>query len=468
MENESYIDRSSDISIDPTVDADGISSYNAQRLKKDAKTLCFAPSSNLYFGRDGSVFCCCHNRDHAVGKYPDNTIDEIWNGAPITELRQYLSNYNLSLGCQHCQKDFDRCSFSQVAANHFDELPIIKGYPSMMEFELDSTCNLECSMCNGDLSSSIRKNRDHLPPIISKYDETFVEQLKPYLPHLTETRFSGGEPFLIPIYYQIWEELVKVNPQCLISVQTNGTILNNKVESQLEKGRFEIGVSLDSIVKETFEEIRKNAKFENVMKNVQYFSEYCQRKGTAFRLSICVMRNNWQDLPGYIDQCNKLNAYASFHRVMVPASLSLYSWNSEKLHEVHDCLSQESWNPKNNLERTNVEHYNDYVLLIEKWMKDRLEYEKKKNERGAASLKELQLLFSKAMNKYVATTNFDAARSVAKIEANLLEVSESLSEQQKKELIHQLLYYDEATVFNKFLLTDIQRLKAEIKDHIPM
>jgi MoaA/NifB/PqqE/SkfB family radical SAM enzyme len=48
-------------------------------------------------------------------------------------------------------------------------------YPSMLELELNNTCNLECVMCIGELSSSIRKNREKLPAIRSPYDEAFVE-----------------------------------------------------------------------------------------------------------------------------------------------------------------------------------------------------------------------------------------------------------------------------------------------------
>jgi len=467
MENKSETNRLNNASVNPTIDATQIASYNKQRLQKNATTLCFAPSVNLYFGRDGKVLCCCHNRDYFVGEYPHNSIDEIWNGNKINTLRKHLSGYNLSLGCQHCQKDMDRCSYAQVAATHFDELSQNAAYPTMMEFELDSTCNLECSMCNGDLSSAIRKNRDHLPPIKSKYDDAFVAQLKPYLPHLQETRFSGGEPFLIPIYYKIWDALTEANLQCLISVQTNGTILNNKVKAIMEKGRFEIGVSLDSIVKQTFEEIRTNAKFENVMENIHYFSKYCKKKETAFRLSICVMRNNWKDLPQYIELCNRLGAYASFHKVIVPANLSLYSWKSEELKKVHDYLAQFVPVSENNLEQTNANHYHDYVQLIGKWQKDRKNYEQQKQANENVTLPALILQLRKAMTTYADTTEYDTKESVNTIETHVKEVMKNLTEQKKKALIHQLLYYDAATVFNKFLLSDVGKLRVEMMAHIP-
>ncbi len=48
------------------------------------------------------------------------------------------------------------------------------------EFEFENTCNLECIMCSGELSSSIRKNIEHLEPFENKYNANFLEQLKSY------------------------------------------------------------------------------------------------------------------------------------------------------------------------------------------------------------------------------------------------------------------------------------------------
>jgi MoaA/NifB/PqqE/SkfB family radical SAM enzyme len=449
-----------------SVNEDKIAAYNGQRSVNNASSLCFAPYLNLYFGRLGKVYCCCHNRDHHVGEYPQNSISEIWNGQRINDLRTHLNNNNLSLGCQHCQYDMDVCSYSQVAANHFDKLPPLAAYPRMMEFELDNTCNLECGMCNGELSSAIRKNRDKLPPIHSKYDPNFVEQLKPFLPHLLETRFSGGEPFLIPLYFQIWEELIKVNPTCLISIQTNGTVLNKKLISYLEKGQFEIGISLDSTEKKTFEEIRQNAKFETVMSNVRYFSEYCQRKQTTFRLSICVMRNNWKNLPAYIDLCNQLGAYACFHRVTVPSNMSLFSLSSREIGEIHSQLSKFQWSPKNHLEQVNANHYNEYLAVVKKWQADRIIYEDRKTEYSTKSLSALSDLLDGQMMNYAKKTNYDVNISVERIREKVKEICRHFPEEQHKELIHLILSYDAATIFNKFYHAEVDELVSEVKNRI--
>ncbi len=368
------ISRYKDSSIKSSIASDRLASYQKYHHKKPNSVLCHAPYKNLYFTSLGEVVVCCHNRDFVIGRYPEQSIEEMLTGERMKELRTYLVQNNLSKGCQVCQFDMDRESYSQVKANHFDQLPYKSDGPTMMEFELDITCNLECTMCCGDCASLIRKNREHRPALIIKYDEQFVQQLKPYLSNLTETRFSGGEPFLIDIYYKIWNALVVINPNCLISVQTNGTVLNNKVKSLLEKGRFEIGISLDSLQKDIFESIRINAKFETVMTNIEYFSKYCKRKKTSFRLSICVMRNNWMDLPEYIVMCNNLGAYASFHKVTSPQELSLKTWDIIELQKVYDFLSNQEFKATSSIEISNLEHYRQYVNLIELWLNN------KKNE----------------------------------------------------------------------------------------
>jgi sulfatase maturation enzyme AslB (radical SAM superfamily) len=265
-------------SIASSINDKSIYNYNRQRNKGKQPIICYAPFKNLYFTRLGEVVVCCHNRDYVIGNYPEQTLKEILAGKRLADLRTNIVGNNLSKGCQVCQYDFDRGSYSQVKANHFDTLPFNKDFPTMMEFEIDITCNLECTMCSGDYSNLIRKNKEHRPPLVMKYDMEFVEQLTPYFKHLHEARFSGGEPFLIDLYYEMWNRIAEYNPHCLISIQSNGTILNNRVKNTLTKGKFEIGISLDSLQKEVFESIRINAKFDTVISNIEYFGAYCKEK----------------------------------------------------------------------------------------------------------------------------------------------------------------------------------------------
>ena len=452
--------------VQPTVSHEPMAAYNDQRERNDADSLCYAPVTNLYFGRSGKVCCCCHNRDYHVGEYPKESIAGIWTGERIAGLRSQLQRNNLSLGCQRCQLDMDRCSYRQVPANHFDRLPAHERYPRMMEFELDTTCNLECTMCNGELSTSIRKNRDKLPPLPVMYGPEFVDELIPYLPHLVETRFSGGEPFLIPIYFQIWEKLVQLNPECLISVQTNGTVLNSRIKAILEKGRFEIGVSLDSHRKEAFERIRLNGSFETVMANVAYFMEYCQARSTVFRLSMCVMKDNWQDLPGFIDLCNSLGVCAVLHPVTIPASLSLMTMGSDKLREALDHLGGFTWAGSCSVEQANTDQFNDLLNMVNGWWKEREIYEAQLEQNRTRSYQDMKEEFISAMKEHAEKNGFNVAESIRVINTKLEEASAHLTMGQHRELMTILLYFDHSTVFSKLVHSDVKSLVAEIDDRV--
>lgn len=339
--------------------------YFDSRLGLFHKSVCYAPSTNMLFSQDGSVYACCHNNEMALGKYPQQSLLEIWNSHNAKQFRKDMEQNDLSKGCGICLSDIQSGDFEEVRARHFDTLNRNSTYPVMMEFLLSNRCNLECVMCKGEYSSSIRENREKLPPIVSPYNDDFVKQLEPFLPHLQETRFSGsGEAFSIEINYKIWERLIEINPKCVIMVQTNGTILTERVKAILKRGNFQIGVSLDGTSKEVFEKVRLNANFDKVLQNIAYFSDYCSNKKIKFNLSFCVMRQNWHQIPDFIQLCNKLNAVAMLHKVWFPVEYSLSTLPYNILQEVYKSLSSVQLPLDSSLEKKNRAHFNYFLSFI--------------------------------------------------------------------------------------------------------
>ena len=221
------------------MDNETVKAYNQSRDKESHSCFCYAPSTNMLFAHDGSVHVCCHNFGFSLGKYPHQSLMEIWNSVKANELREYMRQYDLSHGCGVCEMDLKPGNFNEVKARHFDSIPRHPQYPTMMEFLISNTCNLECVMCSGEFSSLIRKNREKLPPLVTPYDKEFLTQLEEFIPHLHETRFSGsGEAFSIDMDYEIWEMIIKRNPKCIIMVQSNGTILTERVKDIFEPWKF--------------------------------------------------------------------------------------------------------------------------------------------------------------------------------------------------------------------------------------
>jgi radical SAM protein with 4Fe4S-binding SPASM domain len=262
--------------------------FNRFRPMGPKPVFCYLPYNSLTFSFGGQVFVCSYNRDVQLGKYPDNSIDEIWNGAEAKKLREHMLYNDLDYGCRHCKYFFDKGKFTNLRPLAFDKYSdnMDAAYPQVFEFELSNECNLECQMCHGEVSSSIRKNREKLPPLPMHYDDAFVDQFVKYIPTLKEAKFYGGEPFLIPIYYKIWEKVRELNPKLEMFVITNGTHWNAKIEKLVNELNFDMAISIDAFEKEKVERIRKNVVYEKLMDNIKRFSEILTRKeitGNSFR-----------------------------------------------------------------------------------------------------------------------------------------------------------------------------------------
>lgn len=331
---------------------------------------CYAPFSSLYFAHEGKVLACCENRDHVLGVYPEKSISEIWNGAAAHALRQYITEKNLGHGCKGCDFDLKSRNFGGVKARSFDYARLQQRnlqYPSMMEFELENTCNLECVMCSGIFSSSIRKNREHLPPISTPYDDEFVRQLEEFIPHLAMANFFGGEPFLVEIYLKIWEKMAQLNPGMNVWVTTNGTVLNNRIVHLLNRIRFNITVSVDSIEKETYEKIRVNASFERVMDNFRRFLRYTKAIGSEFTVNTCPMTLNWRGLPDIVKWGCREGFVVNIIPVRYPEHLSLSSLSASELDGIIDYFRAVEIDAAGKYGKRNRKNFEDYIRFVEQW-----------------------------------------------------------------------------------------------------
>jgi molybdenum cofactor biosynthesis enzyme MoaA len=234
-----------------------------------------------------------------------------------------------------------------------------------MEFEISNVCNLECTMCNGDFSSAIRKHREGLPQPPRPFDGRFVEQLEPYIPHLTEAKFLGGEPFLNHLYYRLWERIARVHPAIDVVIVTNGTILTDKVKRALEPLNAHINLSIDALDPANYERIRLNAKYDQVMENFAYFREFVERKGTTMTVSVCPMQENWRELPDFLRFCNERNVKLFFNTVWYPEEASLRYLPPARLQEILDHVGDVHFPIDSDVERTNKSNYLGLIHQIE-------------------------------------------------------------------------------------------------------
>jgi MoaA/NifB/PqqE/SkfB family radical SAM enzyme len=304
--------------------------YNAVRRPELTGKFCHAPYISLNFHQSGAVNACCYNRNHVLGRYPENTIEEIWSSANLKMLRQALDRHDFSIGCQGCALVLEERGFLSIHARDYDhKMPpsgkLATDAPIHFEFEISNLCNLECVMCDGSFSSSIRKNREKLPPLELPYDREFVRQLRPYWKNARSASFLGGEPFLNQLYYAIWDDIAELNPRLEISIVTNTTVMNDRVRRVLSRLNPHVSMSIDSLKRETYQLIRKNAKYDAVMRNRDEFIRLGRASGRPPVVSFCPMTLNQAEIPDLVLWGLKNSIYVYFNNLWKPAELSLRS-----------------------------------------------------------------------------------------------------------------------------------------------
>ena len=284
----------------------------------NSKQCCLAPYSTINFDTLGAIRVCCYNNKFNLGTYPDVTIEQAWQNEEREKFIEKLKRFDFGGGCEKCNMLVQANNTAGALFTKFDKFDGVvsdNNMPVNFEFEFGTVCNYECIMCGGKWSSSIRKNREKLPPIKTPYDDAFVEQLKPFVSHMRVANFLGGEPFLTPLYYKIWDLMYEHNPTLPIYITSNGSILNDRVKEYLGKlPKAMVVVSLDSLKAETYEIIRKNGNFDQVIKNIEELMVMKKLAGIAF----CPLIQNVNELPSIVEFCIKHNVDLSINTVTGP------------------------------------------------------------------------------------------------------------------------------------------------------
>jgi radical SAM protein with 4Fe4S-binding SPASM domain len=404
--------------------------FNENRQYGYQPYICNAPYSSLYFGIDGYAYACCKNRSYKLGHIDEKSIKEIWEGEALIHLRENLSELDFELGCQECKKAICASKYANVMAASYDIIHPKKvyKYPKRMDFELSSTCNLACIMCDGYLSSTYRKHFHQLPPNKEFYGEKFLSELDEFIPHLEKANFLGGEPFLIDLYYKIWEKIVHINPKCKIHVQTNGHILNNKVKRLLERGKFSIGVSLESMSKEKYEEIRIYGNYEKMMAHLLYFRDYCKKQNTHFLLAVTPLRSTILELPEIINYANREHIPIYLNTVIEPHDLAIWTLPTVEINQIISQLEEYRPLENDSLSSNNNLQYNSLLNQIKKWAIDSLERDSILEEYDTKYSNEelVQIVIEKSLQYYERNNNDDNSKKIIMREIILSEIPKQL------------------------------------------
>jgi molybdenum cofactor biosynthesis enzyme MoaA len=221
-------------------------------------------------------------------------------------------------------------------------------------------------MCSSVNSSKIATSRGVKSKNIVDTDLLF-SQLKEFLPYVKEMIFTGGEPFLSRFYFNVWEEIIAINPTCKITLNTNCTVLTNEAKEIIEKGQFQFNVSLDSVSKETYERIRKNADFETTFHNFAYLADYSKRNDVPIAVPVCPLVLNYKEIPDIIKFCNTHNAFIVFVHVFSAHNVALSAADVELLADALAYYKQVVLPNSSNAEKQNANQFAGLIADVIEW-----------------------------------------------------------------------------------------------------
>lgn len=152
--------------------------------------------------------------------------------------------------------------------------------PYWYDLRISNNCNLRCKMCSPDNSSSIAKAMGIDQPHLTNEPELDVN------PDSIRLYLSGGEPFMIKKFVDVLGQVE--NKDCEIIVNTNATIINDKMLSVLSKfNDVCITVSIDGY-KDTNSKIRIGSVWESIDSNINLFKS----KGWSIHAQTVIQKDN--------------------------------------------------------------------------------------------------------------------------------------------------------------------------------
>jgi MoaA/NifB/PqqE/SkfB family radical SAM enzyme len=160
--------------------------------------------------------------------------------------------------------------------------------PRAVFVELTRNCNLRCFMCKPVESFQQGYNRDLDMPF--SLFEQIAEELFP-LAELVDLR-GTGESTILKDFEKFFDYTVEYG--CRVRLVSNLTTTDGDLLEKLVANDTFLAISLDATEKESYEYIRRGARFEQVMRNMERLREYRRkyRKSQDATIHMILYRRN--------------------------------------------------------------------------------------------------------------------------------------------------------------------------------
>lgn len=171
---------------------------------------------------------------------------------------------------------------------------ILQSKPRAMIGMIMNRCNISCRIC--DIWSR---------PQWQEPDRV-LKEIVDLLPYMEDICWQGGEVFYMKEFNSMLAEGVKCKNLNQV-IFTNGLLLDEKNLEIIAKGNVELVLSIDGATKDTYEYIRRGAKFETLCKKLELIKEVRKSTGAKINtyLNPVICRRNYQEIEQMVEFAHK-------------------------------------------------------------------------------------------------------------------------------------------------------------------
>ena len=245
---------------------------------------------------------------------------------PVPDVNAYLRERRISLS-RSTPRLKNYITYIKSARRSAD----VNYLPIRLDFENVSRCNFACTMCTvSDWHKGTRAADMPLEAFKRLIDEQYG---------LVEIKIQGlGEPTMQRDPYF---EMIKYarSKNIWVRTTTNASLLhlNNNYKKLVDSGVNEIQISIDGADKATFESIRRQSVFGQVVKNCKLINDYCDSKGVELtKMWTVVQKGNRHQLSQLVDLAHEMGFKS------MGFSLNLVDFGTERWREINDSVTVET------------------------------------------------------------------------------------------------------------------------------